>query len=483
MQTEGDNTRTASTAESGHQVQDLGPICCFSQESLKRPHVSKTSNWKAYSDHIDDLKLSTYDIEDCKFIDDAPLVNTEFQELHTNVVQNKQRKAKHEHETSVSSRELKTGNSHHGLVFVTCTRADFSKMTPLLFEALTTDFPVTIWVSGMHLQVDFGSTYMEIVKRFSSTRAKIVFRPNHSKSMSQTFINTADAFNRWLHHSTDMVFVHGDRIESLACATVAVLQNIKVCHIEGGEISGTVDESLRHAITKLSHIHFVSNESSRLRLLQLGENDARIHVIGSPEVDAWLKNNVTFSDVKSRYEILYEEQDYLVLLFHPVTINFDEREIKHVVDCCIMSELNFVVIKCNNDTNFETILKEYERFEHNQHFRCLSSLRFEHFISLIKHSNGLIGNSSVGVRETPILGIPSLNIGCRQQNRSTEAKSIIHIPDYRDLSVATLKEMKYIPHTQPVMEFGSKGGASRFGDCLRNFDMKAINIQKYFVDM
>ncbi|XP_045197267.2 uncharacterized protein LOC123551991 [Mercenaria mercenaria] len=423
-----------------------------------------------------------------KTADDVPIIDTEwdFRKLQFAVVKNENMKINHfktVSEKSDSSGEIKTGNSTRDLVFLTCTRADFSKMSPLIHEALKADIPVTIWVSGMHLEEEFGSTYMEIVKIFSSTHAKIVFRPNKSKSMSQRFINTANEFKRWLHPSVEMVFVHGDRIESLACTAVAVLENIKVCHIEGGELSGTIDESLRHAITKLAHIHLVSNECSRLRLLQLGEDEARIRVVGSPEVDAWLDNNVSFSDVKKRYDIVFEEHDFMVLLYHPVTISFDPHEIKHVVQCCIASESNFVVIKCNNDTNYETILKEYTKFKHNPHFKYLPSLRFEHFVSLIKHSNGLIGNSSVGVRETPVLGIPSLNIGNRQRNRSTEARSIIHIPDHREMSAATLKLMKNIPRVEPVTEFGSSGCATRLGEFIRECDLREINTQKYFVDI
>ncbi|XP_053391374.1 UDP-N-acetylglucosamine 2-epimerase-like [Mercenaria mercenaria] len=205
---------------------------------------------------------------------------------------------------------------------------------------------------------------------------------------------------------------------------------------------------------------------------------ARIHVVGSPEVDAWLDKNVSFSDVKKRYDIIYEEQDFMVLLYHPVTISFDPNVIKHVVQCCIASEINFVVIKCNNGTNYETILKEYMQFKHNPHFRYLPSLRFEYFVSLIKHSNGLIGNSRNGVRETPVLGISSLNNGNRQQNRSTEARSIIHIPDHREMPAATLKVMKNIPRVEPVTEFGSSACAARFGEFIRKCDLSAIYTQK-----
>ncbi|MDA7838758.1 UDP-N-acetylglucosamine 2-epimerase [bacterium] len=368
------------------------------------------------------------------------------------------------------------------LCFVTCTRADFSKMCPLIQKALETAYGIYIWISGMHLQKDYGSTHLEILKTFTGTRAKLCYAHNEASRMSQAFHVTCREFDEWLPDDVETVFVHGDRQESLACCSIAMLRNVNVCHIEGGELSGTVDESLRHAITKLSHLHLVSNERSKQRLIQMGENTKRIFVVGSPEINNLRSNNVRYKDIRTRYGIPFD-QNYFVIAYHPITIHFNPSEIKHLVDTCIASNENFVVIKSNNDSNHEYIDKEYERFRDNPRFRLLPSMRFEMFVGLLKHSYGIIGNSSVGVRETPVLGIPSFNIGTRQKRRSAKSDSIINMEDYRVFNVHTLSQMKQMPRFETSMEFGNGNTSENFMNFLDFVKSNEIDKQKYFVDI
>ena len=368
------------------------------------------------------------------------------------------------------------------LCFVTCTRADFSKMCPLIQKALESEYNIYIWISGMHLQEEYGSTHLEILKIFVGTRAKLYYAHNEARRMSQSYHFTCREFDKWLPNSVETVFVHGDRQESLACCSIAMLRNVNVCHIEGGELSGTVDESLRHAITKLSHLHLVSNERSQQRLIQMGENAKRIFVVGSPEIDNLRSNNIRYEDISARYNIPFE-QNYFVLVYHPITINFNPSEIKHLVDTCIASNENFVVIKSNNDTNHDIIDKEYERFRDNPSFRLLPSMRFKMFIGLLKHSHGIIGNSSVGVRETPVLGIPSFNIGTRQKGRSIESDSIINMEDFRVFNIHSLIQMKRMPRFETSEEFGNGNTAQNFMNFLDFVKSNEIDKQKYFVDI
>ena len=161
-----------------------------------------------------------------------------------------------------------------------------------------------------------------------------------------------------------MIIVHGDRVEALAAAIVGALNNVKVAHIEGGEVSGSVDELMRHAITKMANIHFVSNKQAYKRLVQLGEHKNKIYDIGSPDIDIMRSKILPkFNIMSKRYKIPF--QDYGILLFHPVTseINDLKKQSKILVDAILKSNRNLIIIYPNNDHGSDQILNEYEKFK------------------------------------------------------------------------------------------------------------------------
>ena len=185
----------------------------------------------------------------------------------------------------------------------------------------------------------------------------------------------------------DLIIIHGDRVEALGCATVGALNHILTGHIEGGEISGTIDDSIRHSITKLSHVHFVGTKSAEKRVLSMGENKKNIFRIGSPDIDIILKKKLPkISIVKSRYGIKFDK--YSILLWHPVTSKVDELEFetKKILNFCKSLNEDFIVIYPNNDPGSSKILKIYKSLNQKK-FKKLRSLRFEHFLSLLKNAN------------------------------------------------------------------------------------------------
>ena len=196
------------------------------------------------------------------------------------------------------------------IVFLTATRAEFGKMKTLM-QAVEKhkDFECYIFVTGMHMLKKYGHTYDEIKKaKFKN----IYMKKNQSESsndMLKTLSKTINIFDDYVKDvKPDLIVVHGDRLEALAGAIVGAFSNIKVAHIEGGEVSGTIDESIRHAITKFSHIHFVSNEDAAKRIIQLGELKEAIKIIGSPDIDIMLSNHLPkLEDVKKHYEISFEK--------------------------------------------------------------------------------------------------------------------------------------------------------------------------------
>jgi UDP-N-acetylglucosamine 2-epimerase (hydrolysing) len=206
----------------------------------------------------------------------------------------------------------------------------------------------------------------------------------------------------------------------LAASVVCGIRNLRSCHIEGGELSGTIDESIRHCSTKLCTSHFVSNKQAEKRVILLGESPDRIFNIGSPELDMHVaESGVEIGEVKTRYEICF--QDYGIVIFHPVTTEMDtiKRQAKSLFDALNHTGRNYVVIAPNNDPGSDEIFSIIEQLP-KQNFKIIPSMRFSHFSELMKNASIMIGNSSAGVREAPFLGLPSINVGTRQNKRASE---------------------------------------------------------------
>ena len=369
------------------------------------------------------------------------------------------------------------------IVFLTGTRADFGKIKPLIEKIENSDsFDCYIFVTGMHTLSKYGSTYLEIQKG-NYQNIFVYMNQTHTTDSDIILSNTVTGFSNFVKEIIpDMIVIHGDRIESLAGAIVGSFNNILVSHIEGGEVSGTLDEMIRHSITKLSHIHFVSNEQAKNRLLHMGEENDSIFVIGSPDIDIMTSKTLpTINTVKIRYDITFDK--FSILIFHPVTTEFENLQIQinDVVSAVIESNQNFVVIFPNNDKGNEIILNEYKRLKFNQHFKIFPSLRFEYFLTLLKNSDLILGNSSVGIRESEIYGVPSINIGNRQKNRSIN-KNIINVePEKASILTAIKKSLKKskIPST---FEFGKGNSSKKFYEILTDYKIWKIPHQKHFKD-
>ena len=254
-------------------------------------------------------------------------------------------------------------------------------------------------------------------------------------------------------------------------------------HIEGGEISGTIDELIRHAVTKLSHIHFVSNEEAKERLIQMGECQESIFVIGSPDIEVMKSETLpSLSEVKERYEIPFDE--YAVLIFHPVVteLNTLKSQVEILILSLIESKRNYVVIYPNNDKGSNIILNEYEKLKNNNNFKIYPSLRFEYFLTLLKNSKFIIGNSSAGIREAEVYGVPAVNFGTRQKNRSKNEK-IKNVNSDKKSILDAIQEAETKKIT-PISHFGFESKSSkRFFQILKEESIWNVSLQKQFVDL
>lgn len=370
------------------------------------------------------------------------------------------------------------------ILFLTGTRADFSKIKSLI-QVLEKqqDFEVYVFVTGMHLQEIYGYTLIEI-ERCNFKSIHTFKNHTHETTMDLTLAKTIEGLSAYCKEvNPDMIVVHGDRVETLSGAIVGSLNNILVAHIEGGEVSGTVDELIRHSVSKLSHIHFVSNKQAQKRLMQMGEIKESIFAIGSPDVDIMFSDQLPdLITAKAYYKINFEK--YAIVMFHPVTTEINEMKqyVENFVISLLQDNHNYIVIFPNNDLGSQFILEAYEKLKDNVRFRIFPSLRFEYFLTLLKNSQFIIGNSSAGIREAPYYGIPIINIGTRQQNRAVHA-DIINT-DYsgkgitKALSIIDAHKVKSVED-----DFGQGNSNELFLQCLQKADIWQLNHQKQFRDI
>ncbi|MCL4127033.1 UNVERIFIED_CONTAM: hypothetical protein GTU68_051811, partial [Idotea baltica] len=371
------------------------------------------------------------------------------------------------------------------IVFLTGTRADFGKLKSLIrITQDSDDFNVQIFATGMHLDGKYGLTVNEIYK---SGFNNISTFQNHvgAEFMDRTLAKTIEGFSEYIaNQKPDLIVVHGDRVEALAGAIVGSLNNILTAHIEGGEISGTIDELIRHSVSKLSHIHLVSNEEAKNRLIQMGELGSSIHIIGSPDLDLMNPSNLPNLDVvKDYYSIPFD--DYAIAMYHPVTTEFDKikYQIKIFVDALIESNKNYILVYPNNDLGTVEILDEYKRLKDNKNFKIFPSLRFEYFLKLLQESEFIIGNSSAGVREAPYYKVSTIDIGTRQQNRAL-ATSIINVTNnYVDILNAIMNINNKDENIINITEFGDGNSSNLFLSLLQTQKIWSINCQKQFQDL
>lgn len=381
-------------------------------------------------------------------------------------------------------------NSKKRVVFLTGTRADFGKLKPLISALQNkTQIETHIFATGMHVSRAYGNTVKEIersgfknIQRFSNDA--------HKGDAARTLAKTVDGFSVFVKKiNPTLIIVHGDRVEALAGALVGALNNVLVGHVEGGEVSGTVDEHLRHAISKLSHLHFVANTKAKKRLIQMGENTSSVFVIGSPDIDVMISTSLpSISDVFKHYDISQSFKEYGVVLYHPVVTESAHlrNDTRTFVDALVATQKKFIVVHPNNDSGSKVILEEYrKKLLNNPNFALYPSMRFEYFLTLIKHARCMVGNSSAGIREAPFYGIPSIDVGSRQNGRLEGRSPSVKRVGYDKKQISKLVEacFKRSRHYESSRHFGDGKSAARFLALCKSERLWNLAVQKMFIDL
>lgn len=367
------------------------------------------------------------------------------------------------------------------ILFVTGTRADFGKLEPLAIAARESGFRVGFFVTGMHMMERYGLTKTEVHRTPGVSVAEFI-NQREGDPQDVVLAKTVIGFSDYLQEARpDLVVIHGDRVEALACSLVCATNYIRCAHIEGGEVSGTIDEIFRHCNTKLSSVHLVSSETARRRVLRLGERAETVHVIGSPELDQHHRpSGVPLERVLQRYAIPFN--DYGVCVFHPVTSEGAtmRTQAEDLFSALRASERAFVVILPNNDPGSNDIQAAIQSLPPEQ-FRIIPSMRFNYFSELLKNAGAIVGNSSTGIREAPFIGIPTLDIGTRQSNRA-EAASVVQCEARDAEAIAAFLKHEWGKRYPCHDGFGVGTAAATFTALLQDEQFWSNSLQKQFND-
>lgn len=319
------------------------------------------------------------------------------------------------------------------LCVITATRAEYSFLKPLVAALKQRDNVTTqLIVTGTHLEKKYGNTIQEIIDDGFTPDASVRIIENDSSqgillTMSNAIKKVGQALQRL---SPDMVVLLGDRYEALSIASACVILNIPVAHISGGDITyGAYDDMFRHALTKLSYLHFVSCEEYRQRVIQLGENPNRVFMVGSLSVENLL-NAKLFPKRKIEKQIGFPLENSLLATFHPVTMErmSQKQQFKELLLALQgQKRYNIVFTRPNADADrseLDQMLNNFAKENHNR-VKIVDSLGVVRYLSVMKYCAGVIGNSSSGILEAPSLRVGTINIGNRQEGRLC-ARSVIH---------------------------------------------------------
>lgn len=331
----------------------------------------------------------------------------------------------------------------------TGTRAEYGLLKPLIDELLLEpEIEVQMLISGMHLSPEFGLTINDIELQGIKKVEKIEMLLSSdssvgiTKAMGLGMISFADAFERL---KPDLLIGLGDRFELFSAVSAAMIARIPVAHIHGGELTfGAYDDALRHAITKMSHLHFTSNAEYRKRIVQLGENPNTVFNVGALGIDNVRKINLlTLRQLEE--SISFDLSiPFFVITFHPVTLEYNSSE-KQFLELLYaldnFKEFKFIFTKPNADNNGRIIIKLIDDYIKRNESRCIAfeSLGQLRYLSTLKFAKMMIGNSSSGIIEMPCFNKPTINIGDRQVGR-VFPDSVIQCNPYRKSIITAINK-------------------------------------------
>lgn len=374
-------------------------------------------------------------------------------------------------------------NQRRKVVYVSGTRADFGLMQSTLQRInASPKLELGVVVTGMHLDDRYGSTVREVEAAGLSIVARVPVDHTHAHGAS-TARNIATMLAGFVDvfavFEPDCVLVLGDRGEMLAAAIAGGHMSIPVVHIHGGERSGTIDEPVRHAISKLSHLHLVATEESRQRLIRMGEEPGGVHVVGAPGLDG-LEALADHEKTKVFGELrLDPAKETALLVYHPVLQEADRAadQVEAVLDALLATNVSVLALKPNSDAGSASVLAVLERYGATGKIHLKTHLRRDQFVSLLRHSDVMIGNSSSGIIEAATFGTPVVNIGVRQNLRQRNS-NVIDADAERSSIVAALARARQAGRLNPTNVYGDGHAGARIINILENLELPGQLLKK-----
>ena len=376
---------------------------------------------------------------------------------------------------------------------VTVGRTDWSLWRPIL-DRLRDDpvFEIQLYVTGTHLSPEFGMTIQEILKDGFSVqeRLEILLSSDSPQGIAKAtglgVIAFAQAFAR---SRPDLLLVLGDRFETLAAVTAAALFTIPIAHIHGGETTqGNIDELFRHAITKMSHLHFAATEIYADRIRRMGEEAWRVHVTGAPGIDAMQRIVALSRDELCRRYGLEAEQPFLLATYHSVTLEHEHAgtQLQHVLQALEQVALPMLLTYPNADASSRTIIELLKTFERtHRSAKLVMSMGLRDYVSAMRHAAAMVGNSSSGMIEAATWRLPVVNIGHRQQGR-LRPRNVIDVGDTTEEIVAGIRAALRPAFRRSLQHlknpYGDGTASERIVRVLRDVRIEQRLITKIFAD-
>ena len=376
---------------------------------------------------------------------------------------------------------------------VTGSRAEYGILKGLM-KAILNDSDLTLQViaTNQHLSKLQGETYQEIERDGFSIDYKVYMADDDAldnanstaKSISRGVAGFADAFDAL---KPNMLLILGDRYEMLAVASTALIYKIPIAHLHGGEITeGAFDDAIRHAITKMSHLHFTSTEDYRQRVIQLGEQPDRVFNVGALGVENVMKTDfMTKEEIEQSLNFQLTDK-CMLCTYHPVTLSdmSSEAQIMNLLKALDeYKDYHIIFTYSNSDTNSQIIIKRIQEYVDQNPGRCMfiPSLGQRRYFSVLKYVKAVIGNSSSGIIEVPSFGIPTLDIGERQKGRMA-ANSVIHCGYSTDEIKEGLKKIMAYQSKTIENPYYKEGTCDAILRVIKTYPLDTI-IKKHFFDI
>ena len=367
-------------------------------------------------------------------------------------------------------------------------RADYSRFKPIL-SIMKNDpfFEIHLVVTGICLLENHGKDVTYIVEDGFVINSKIPMFLEGKPDSNQEMVKSTARFMELIADELgkvkpDLVLSGFDIGGNFAVTVAAAHMNIHVAHIQGGEVTGSIDEALRHAMTKFSHIHFPATEDAAQRIVRLGENPKDVYVVGCPSIDVLVDTPYYPAEELEKEFDLDFSKPWVLMIQHPVTTESKDSlsQIKETIEALKAKNVQALVLLPNNDAGYSQIVNEIKA----SGLKWYPSLSAIKFVNLYRNAWALIGNSSSGIHETPTLGIPAINIGNRQIGRE-RAANVIDVPCDAAAIEAALDKALFDSEFRAMVKaiknpYGEGNSADEIVRILKEIDLNEVSLQKIF---